>query len=155
MIPYGNLPWPAVVPQFFSVETAWAEAMVEALKDMGESELLFDFNYPRLFARCLVKHRDFAHLIGASLGSAGTESQRSRATDAVAVGISCLGMLANSARHRFWRAVRPRSVPATTEYRGIANVGDAGMLLQRLIPDLQLPSQPIQQAAGEAHGAHA
>lgn len=140
MVAYGNLPWPVMVPPFFGVETVWAEAMVEALQDMGEGKLLSGFNYRQLFARCLVKHRAFAGLIGASLRAASTESKRVPAVDMAAVGLYCMGILATSVRHLLWRTVHPTPGWGTARYHSVANVRDAGMLLQQVVSDLQLPS---------------
>jgi hypothetical protein len=48
--------WSKIVPPFFSVETIWAEAAVDALQATGRFDLLKDFNVPRLYADLVMWH---------------------------------------------------------------------------------------------------
>lgn len=49
--------WPQMIPAFYSVETVWAHAAYETLR-LLEEPTLEDFCYPRLYAQCLLRHRD-------------------------------------------------------------------------------------------------
>lgn len=59
--------WPEIIPRFFSVETVWAESAIEALKAMHRSDILHDFNFPLLHAKCTVAHIEYLYLILPSL----------------------------------------------------------------------------------------
>ena len=48
--------WSAIVPLFYSVQTIWAEATVNALMATGRSDILNKFNTPWLYATCAVFH---------------------------------------------------------------------------------------------------
>lgn len=48
--------WSEVVPKFYSVQTIWAEAAIEALKATGRNDLIVQFNKPQLYALCFVFH---------------------------------------------------------------------------------------------------
>ena len=54
MVAYRDLEWPRSVPEFFSVETVWAEASIEAINAFDLS--LKKFNFELLYAKCLVNH---------------------------------------------------------------------------------------------------
>jgi hypothetical protein len=49
--------WPAEVPEFFSVETVWAQATLSALRRAGGHDLR-RFNLSRLYALLLLRHAD-------------------------------------------------------------------------------------------------
>lgn len=46
--------WPSQIPDFFSVETVWAEACLMAVRAFGLDESMFDIDY--LYAKCLFAH---------------------------------------------------------------------------------------------------
>lgn len=51
---FTGLTWPSEIPNFFSVETVWAEASLEAINAFNLDLSLFNLNY--LYARCLFGH---------------------------------------------------------------------------------------------------
>lgn len=55
--------WSAIVPCFYSVQTIWAEAAVSALRLVGRTDVLREFNVPKLYADCLMWHPAFAAVI--------------------------------------------------------------------------------------------
>jgi hypothetical protein len=57
--PFKNLNWPNVLPKFFSVETVWAHAAWETLKNTGENKWIGKFNLAKLYALCLFSHMDY------------------------------------------------------------------------------------------------
>ncbi|MGH8601213.1 MAG: glycosyltransferase family 2 protein [Gammaproteobacteria bacterium] len=59
MQPFKNLAWPKELPRFFSVETVWAHAAWETLHGIGRVDLIEHFNLARLYALCLLYHRDY------------------------------------------------------------------------------------------------
>lgn len=57
--PYKSLHWPAGVPEYFSVETVWASAAIEAISASDRKDLLSYFNYALLHATCAFRHPDY------------------------------------------------------------------------------------------------
>lgn len=53
--------WSEIVPVFYSVQTIWAEATVNALSAMGRLDILNKFNIPLLYALCTVFHFQYMH----------------------------------------------------------------------------------------------
>lgn len=53
--------WSEIVPVFYSVQTIWAEATVNALSAMGRLDVLNKFNIPLLYALCSVFHYRYMH----------------------------------------------------------------------------------------------
>jgi hypothetical protein len=68
--------WSAIVPPFFSIQTIWAEAAVEALIAMGREDLIRLFNVPKLYAELAMFHPDFLGLTFTSFWSALHRTQR-------------------------------------------------------------------------------
>ena len=56
---YDMSQWPEGVPEFFSVQTVWAEAAVAALHAVRRNDLLAKFNWELLHALCIVYHPDY------------------------------------------------------------------------------------------------
>jgi hypothetical protein len=50
--------WPVGVPRYFSVETVWAHAGLEATQKL-RPEFVHHFNYAKLLALCAIRHPDF------------------------------------------------------------------------------------------------
>jgi glycosyltransferase involved in cell wall biosynthesis len=48
--------WSRIVPKFYSVQTIWGEATVNALRAMGRADMLKRFNVPYLYSLCIVYH---------------------------------------------------------------------------------------------------
>ncbi len=51
--------WSIGVPRFFSVETVWAHAALETMREIDPQQV-GSFNFPRLLAICLVLHPEFS-----------------------------------------------------------------------------------------------
>jgi hypothetical protein len=54
---YRGVAWPSELPAFFSVETVWGQATLSALARAGGEDIR-RFDYHRLYARLLLRHRD-------------------------------------------------------------------------------------------------
>jgi hypothetical protein len=52
--------WSEIIPKFFSVQTIWGEALVNALRANGRDDLLPRLNIPRYYADCLRTHPGYA-----------------------------------------------------------------------------------------------
>ncbi len=51
--------WSDIVPVFYSVQTIWAEATVNALRATGRTDILKDFNVPKLYTFCYIFHHQY------------------------------------------------------------------------------------------------
>ncbi|MFD2648778.1 glycosyltransferase family 2 protein [Devosia albogilva] len=58
MAPFQDVEWDEIVPKFFSVETVWANAAMETLR-RAKPDSLAHFNLNRLYALCIIRHRDY------------------------------------------------------------------------------------------------
>lgn len=70
MTPFKNINWPDILPNFFSVETVWAHAGWETIRNTEKDNLLNGFNLGRLYALCLIRHFDYRAEILAAIRSA-------------------------------------------------------------------------------------
>lgn len=52
---YRHVTWPDVIPEFFSVETVWAQASFEAARRAGEAYAR-RFSLLQLYSLCLLRH---------------------------------------------------------------------------------------------------
>jgi hypothetical protein len=57
MLRYKGEPWPAEVPEFFSVETVWAQATLRAIDRAADGDRL-QYGFNHLYALCLLRHPD-------------------------------------------------------------------------------------------------
>jgi hypothetical protein len=67
---YQDLAWPDIIPSFFSVETLWASAALEAFKQIDRSDLIKRFGVGYLYGVSLVKHPNFLVQVLKSISSA-------------------------------------------------------------------------------------
>jgi glycosyltransferase involved in cell wall biosynthesis len=68
--------WSNIVPAFYSVQTIWAEATVNSLQATGRTDILKDFNVPRLFAFCSINYSGYMSTAGYSFYHALRATQR-------------------------------------------------------------------------------
>lgn len=62
--------WEKEVPQFYSVETIWAETALKAVRESGKEELITRyFSKYELMIHCLIKHPEFKNEITDSYGN--------------------------------------------------------------------------------------
>lgn len=72
MIAFKNIQWPEEIPEFFSVETVWGQASLEAIKSF---QLKADaYNFVRLYAKCFFNHASRYRLIFHSIRKKGGAS---------------------------------------------------------------------------------
>ena len=62
LAPFKNLVWHEEIPKFFSVETVWAHAAWETLKNSREKDKFEAFNLAKLYALCLFHHWGYRKL---------------------------------------------------------------------------------------------
>lgn len=55
----GPYTWEPLIPEYYSVETIWAETALKALKEMGHPEKIVRFNQPYFLIRAILANRRF------------------------------------------------------------------------------------------------
>lgn len=55
--------WSDLIPCFYSVETIWAESVINALSNCKRNDLLKFFNFPLLYALCAVFHPKYLKVV--------------------------------------------------------------------------------------------
>lgn len=117
---FASMDWPPMVPRFFSVETVWAQAALEATRraSLGNS-----FNFPRLYALCLLNHLDYRHEIFRSIAAfAASSSRRSTWARVVHEGARELG---RKSSYYSRRLTRPTPRGFSRELGIFADISDA------------------------------
>jgi hypothetical protein len=106
MEPYRNERWPNDVPEFFSVETVWAQAAYRTLEKNGVPPRTC--NIPRLYALCVLAHPRYMRQIRRAAGAyMSGKSIAARAGTHTKVLAHCLRCLADKAAHLTQRLSRP------------------------------------------------
>jgi len=85
--------WTDIVPRFYSGQTIWAEASIEALLSCGREDLLPEFNAPKLYAWLLMFRRRFWRISLRTYGSAMHRTKRGSVAGVAALAV-CLWQLA-------------------------------------------------------------
>jgi glycosyltransferase involved in cell wall biosynthesis len=121
--------WSPMIPSYFSVETIWAHATVEALIKMGEVDLLKYFNRERLFAYIITFHRGF-RLRACSCFFSGCPASK-------------LVSLARLLRELLWlfakrlgffvARLRPKKRDVVSQFQGVPDVNEAVKVLNSLL----------------------
>ncbi|WHZ02847.1 glycosyltransferase family A protein [Neobacillus sp. YX16] len=60
---HGTYVWSENVPEFYSVDTIWADSALAAIKDLNRFDLLEKFNVEFLAINCIIKYPQFKGLI--------------------------------------------------------------------------------------------
>jgi glycosyltransferase involved in cell wall biosynthesis len=60
---HSSYTWSDSVPDFYSVETIWADSALAALKDMSKRDYIARFNSNMLLLYCYYKYRNYRHLV--------------------------------------------------------------------------------------------
>lgn len=142
---FPDLDWPSGVPEFYSVETVWAQAALTALQSTGRADLLAIFNFPLLHAICMISNPRYASYILRSVAAAARATGRSAITGSV----SFLGALVQAAAERaaymIPRLVRSATGQVGTVVSGLRDIGEAVRALQEDLGTIgaRFPSEAI------------
>lgn len=79
MVRFQNEIWPEGNPEFFSVETVWAQAALEAVRRARWEEMGSLFHFPHLYARCLLGHVEYLAEIQKAVSQGAVTRGTSRA----------------------------------------------------------------------------
>jgi hypothetical protein len=112
------------VPAFYSVETVWAHAAFETLRLLGHPALE-QFNYPELYAQCLIRHRREA---GHTLQSMKSY-QGLRGSSAIMLKAMCMtsatSIIAREILRLAIRATKPTAAGNRRHFASLATIAEA------------------------------
>lgn len=123
--PFKDLVWPGVVPEFFSVQTVWGVAAVEALQAMDRTDLLKRYNVSLLHAICSVSHSDYLAQTVRNLPLAWKLTGRHPVRGGAEYGLSVMKVLGQRVRTIASRVFNPKANAGAIEFSGLATVEDA------------------------------
>lgn len=63
---FKNINWNECIPKFVSPETIWSQAAIETFENINE-RCVDEFNWNRLYALCLINHKDYFKEIATSM----------------------------------------------------------------------------------------
>jgi len=133
MMPYVGETWPPEIPEFFGIETVWAQAALTACRKTGRDDLLRAFDFTRLYAICLVKHRRNLPEIRAAMAArnGGTVSTGQW----VSLGLAVAAEVARFGWTTVKRMVRPTPRGWSLEYGPYEDVDRACLALCERSPE--------------------
>jgi glycosyltransferase involved in cell wall biosynthesis len=103
-------------PDFYSVETVWAQAALEAVRRARWEEMLSVFNFPYLYALCLIRHMDYFDEIRKAVSIEALAQGKSGGLFWISVAMQIAKVLGA----RFWyyakRIIRPTPRGYSQEY---------------------------------------
>lgn len=123
--PYRNLVWPAGVPRFFSVETVWASASIEALSSSDRADLLSSFNYARLHAMCAFRHPDYLRVTLKCYSNLLAAQKRSQISGYLELAWELTIVCLRFGKHVVTRLLPALSMRKRFEYGGLRDIDEA------------------------------
>ena len=116
--------WPAFIPAFYSVETVWAHAACTTLQ-LLEHSALDQFNYPELYAQCLIRHRTDANHIVHSM----KQYQEAHSLSALSLWLRCAlsatGITSREIARLAARALTPTAAGNRRHFDALETVAEA------------------------------
>lgn len=116
--------WSALIPAFYSVETVWAHAACVTLQLLKNSAL-DQFNYPELYAQCLLRHRtDASHTIDSM-----KHYEDAHSLSALSLGLKCAlsatGIVSREVARLAVRALTPTAAGNRRHFDALETVAEA------------------------------
>ena len=133
MKPFKGEAWPPEVPEFFGIETVWAQGTITACKKLGREDLLARFDFTRLYAICMLKHRESLPEIRAAMAARnGGDIPAGRW---ISLGFALAAEVARFGWTTFKRMLRPTPRGWSLEYGPYDNVERACEALCQRSPE--------------------
>lgn len=125
-----NYEWSSQVPKIYSVETIWADSSLAAIKDLGRSDLLKEFDRKALIVDCLFKYPEYRKEILSSYFSEESRTLRSR-------GVILIDQVKYFLKYFTMRVFRRLTLFLDTSIKvqGVMNIKDAIQLLSNNYSD--------------------
>jgi hypothetical protein len=143
---HSEYEWAAEVPEFYSVETIWADSALAAVRDMRRTDLLASFKPQYLAGFCMLRHAEYGSLVRehyvARQKSRGLSVMRARAALSVAIG---------TIRIHEWVAARwPKKAKSRSEGVRLDGIGDISLASHELKRHLETAGLSVQSCLEEA-----
>ncbi|MGN7763267.1 glycosyltransferase [Paenibacillus sp. 22594] len=135
-----NYEWSKLVPEFYSVETIWADSALAAIKDLDKEELINKFNIGILLFNCLKKYPQFENII--------TEHSNSFAKNELSIRYTyyCSNIIEIS------KKVLNKLTNRSLRINGVDNIIEANNFLQQRINKINIDNNKIQQSLDKLIG---
>jgi glycosyltransferase involved in cell wall biosynthesis len=120
--------WPVVVPEFYAVQTVWAQAGWSALKATGRDDILEAFNVPLLHAMCAVFNPQYFIFILTSYFKALDSSDKGAIWGAINFSRYYLfvwGLRAKSILDRLFYKIKPEKTKVVSNLNNIEEATQA------------------------------
>lgn len=125
MVGYLDEVWPEGLPEFFSLETVWAQGALDAVRRVGWWEMLSSFDFPYLYALCLAGHFDYFREIRKAVSLGALARRKSEAFLWPSVALQVARVFGNRFWYYAWRLSRPTPRGHSQEYAGHPDIRSA------------------------------
>lgn len=120
--------WADEVPEFYSVETIWADSSLAAVRDMCRNDLLREYRPESLAAYCLFRHPEFGQLVLQHYRDSCARRNVSSSAALISLVTACFRGPLRDLAMRVSRRLAARGVD-TTKYSGIRDIAAAAAAL--------------------------
>jgi len=146
---FAQVVWPDLVPRFFSVETVWAQAGLEALRLTQQDVHIKEFDYTKLHAMCLWSHPEYAPTILRNFYGV-TKARRGNLAAGLGSLLVGLGKVAGT-RFAYWvkRLAHPTAGGGRDVIENVPNIEASGRALQTYLSRKGRSLSSLLTRAGE------
>jgi|SRR5580704_176825 Glycosyl transferase family 2 len=125
MAAFGDVVWMEGNPKFFSIETVWAQAALEAVSRANWPEMQAAFDFAYLYALCLVRHAEYSHEIATAVSDRASTLGISNASLWLSVASRMFLILGAKGWYYARRIMRPTPRGYSREYGGYQDIRSA------------------------------
>ena len=149
---YTEERWSSIIPAFYSVQTVWAETVIEALIASGRDDLTIQFNFQKLYAHLIIFYPEFYKKIFTGLNSVLNLMDGRKVKFIITLTVELLFLLTRRAKafiNRF--KVRKDKTSFCYSKSGVNDINQAVIELSRY---LQMNTLSIGQSCEVSGGAN-
>ena len=125
MAAFGDVIWIDGNPKFFSIETVWAQAALEAVRRANWEEMQAAFDFAYLYALCLVRHAEYLHEIASAVSERASTPGISKMSLWLSIALRMFRILAVKGWYYAKRIMRPTPRGYSREYSGYQDIRSA------------------------------
>jgi glycosyltransferase involved in cell wall biosynthesis len=125
MAAFGDVVWLEGNPKFFSIETVWAQAALEAARRTNWEEMQSAFDFAYLYALCLVRHAEYSHEIRSAVSGRASVPGISTASLWLSIASRIFRILGARGWYYLRRGMRPTPRGYSREYSGYQDIRSA------------------------------
>ncbi|MBZ5699349.1 MAG: glycosyltransferase family 2 protein [Acidobacteriia bacterium] len=133
MVAFRDEIWPEGNPEFFSIETVWAQAALEAVRRANWEEMLSVFNFPYLYAICFLRHSDYFHEIRRAISVGALTRGRSRGLIWLSIAMQIARAFGATSWYYIRRSIRPTPRGYSQEYGTYPDIRSASEFVSTIL----------------------